>query len=72
MAGLSQDCVLGIVGMSRLGTERVYGRGTNASAGDDEVVAGAHAAHGFHDIFFIVGDDFNALQLDAEAEAELG
>lgn len=49
-----------------------YGRWTDASAGDDKVIAGAHAAHCFHDVLLIVRDDLHALQLDTEAEAELG
>jgi hypothetical protein len=50
----------------------VYGRGPNASACNDEVVAGAHALHGFYDIFLVIWDDFDSLQLHAEGEAELG
>lgn len=65
------EVVLGWLWFRRVGLG-VDGRWTDASAGDDKVVLGAHAAHGFHDVFLIVGDDFHALQLDAEAEAELG
>lgn len=50
----------------------MYGRGPNASACNDEVVAGAHALHGFDDIFLVIWDDFDSLQLHSEGEAELG
>lgn len=55
----------------RLGTG-LFVRGSNAAAGDDEVIAGAHTSHCFDDIFFVIGDDLDSLQLDAEREAELG
>lgn len=55
----------------KLGTG-LYARGPNAAAGDDEVIAGAHASYGFYYILFIVGDDLDSLQFDAEREAELG
>jgi hypothetical protein len=50
----------------------LHARGPNAAAGDDEVVAGAHASYGFDYIVLIVGDDLDALQFNAEREAELG
>lgn len=43
------------------------------SAGcDDEVVFGGHAAGGFDDFGFVVGDDFDAGEGDAEGEAVFG
>lgn len=50
----------------------VYGRWANASTGDDEVIAVAHTSHCLNDLALIVGNHFDALQLDAEGEAELG
>jgi hypothetical protein len=50
----------------------VYGRGPNAAAGYDEVVAGAHALHGFNNIVLVIWNDFDSFQLDSEGEAELG
>lgn len=47
-------------------------RGTDAAAGDYEVVFGAHATHAFDDLFFVVGDYFDAFELDAEGEAPAG
>ena len=41
--------------------DRLYARGPNAAAGDDEVVAGAHASYCFDYIVFIVRDDLDAL-----------
>ena len=31
------------------------------AGGDYEVVVGGHTAHGFYDLRFVVGDDFDAL-----------
>lgn len=47
-------------------------RGPNAAAGDDKVIAGTHASYGFYYILFIIGDNLDSLQFDAEREAELG
>lgn len=47
-------------------------RGPDTAAGDDEVVAGTHASYGFYDILFVIGDDLDSPQFDAEREAELG
>ena len=48
----------------------VVGR-ADAAGGDDEVVVGGHAAGGFDDFALVVGDDFDALEVDAEGEAVL-
>lgn len=64
--------MLAEVSRVRLGLVAVYGRWSNSSAGDDKVIAGAHAADCFHNVLLIVGDDLYTLQLDAEGEAELG
>lgn len=47
-------------------------RRPNASRGDDEVVVVTHALDGFDDLGFVVGDDFDASQADAEGEAVFG
>lgn len=60
-----------LLGAEKLGTG-LFVRGPNAAAGDDEVIAGAHASYGFDYILFVIGDDLDSLQFDAEREAELG
>jgi len=45
--------------------------GADAAGGDDEVVVGGHAAGSFDDFALIVGNDFDALEVDAEGEAVL-
>lgn len=57
------------VGCARAGVDA---RGPDAAAGHDEVVARAHALHGFNNVFLVVRDDLNPFQLHAEGEAELG
>ena len=39
---------------------------------DDEIVLAAHAAHGLDDFALVVGDDFDAREVDAEGEAVFG
>jgi hypothetical protein len=46
--------------------------GADAARGDDEVIIGGHATGGFDDFGFFIGDDFDALQGDAEGEAIFG
>ena len=50
----------------------MYGRWANASTGNDKIIAVAHTSHCLNDFALIVCDHFNALQLNAEGEAELG
>lgn len=46
--------------------------GADAAGGDDEVVVGRHAAGGLDDFALVVGDDLDALEVDAEREAVFG
>lgn len=46
--------------------------GTDSARGDDEVVRRGHAAGGFDDFGFFVGNDFDAFEVDAEREAVFG
>ncbi|KAI7080725.1 Molybdopterin binding protein [Hortaea werneckii] len=46
--------------------------GADAARGHDHVVVVAHAARGLDNLGFIVGDDLDTLQVDAEREAILG
>lgn len=46
--------------------------GTDSARGDDEVVRRGHAARGFDDFGFFVGNDFDAFEVDAEREAVFG
>lgn len=45
-------------------------RRPNATACHDEVVFIAHASDSLHNLAFVVGDDLDAFELDAEREAE--
>ena len=47
-------------------------RRADAAGGYDEVVVGGHAAGGLNDFALVVGDDFDALEVDAEGEAVFG
>jgi hypothetical protein len=47
-------------------------RGTNSPRCDDHVVVCAHSPNRLAYLPLIVGDDFNALQLDAQFEAVFG
>jgi hypothetical protein len=47
-------------------------RGADAAARDDKIVFGAHAPYALDDFFFVVGDYFDAFELDAEGEAPAG
>ena len=44
----------------------------DAARRDDKVVRRRHARACFDDLIFVVGNDFDALEVDAEGEAEFG
>ena len=50
----------------------MYGRWTNASTGDDEIITVAHTLDGLNDFAFIIRNHFNSLQLDAQRKTVFG
>jgi len=49
-----------------------YGRWPNSSTSHDKIVIVAHATDGLDDFALIVGNDFDALNLNSELEAVFG
>lgn len=46
-------------------------RGPNTARGDDEIIVARHAPAGLYNLPLVIGNDLDALEGDAEREAEL-